>query len=95
MGGCGGCGMGGGFLVGGWMVGFVVTVSSVVAGGAKNSWVEQERDRGERDRERGRIKNNKERIFKWSVKKNKSFDVGYIVKWRVICYKVGFLDANC
>ena len=46
------------------MVGFVVTVSSVVAGGAKNSWVEQERDRGERDRERGRIKNNKERIFK-------------------------------
>ena len=29
--------MGGGFLVGGWMVGFVMTVGSVVAGGAENS----------------------------------------------------------
>ena len=46
------------------MVGFVVTVGSVVAGGVENSWVEKERDRGERDMERGRIKNNKERIFK-------------------------------
>ena len=60
--------------MGGWVVGFVVTVGSVVAGGAENSWVEKERDRGERDLERGRIKNNKERIFKWSVKKNRSFD---------------------
>ena len=34
---------------------------------------EKERDRGEREREtyreRGRIKNDKEKIFKWSVKK--------------------------
>ena len=36
-----------------WVVGFVVTVGIVVAGGAKNSWVEKERDRGER----GKIKN--------------------------------------
>ena len=35
----------------------------VVADGAENNWVE-------RERERGKIKkNNKERIFKWSVKK--------------------------
>ena len=47
--------MGGGFLVGGWMVGFVVTIGIVVAGGVENSWVEEkERDRGERDRERER-----------------------------------------
>ena len=39
-----------------WVVGFVVTVGIVVAGGAKNSWVEKERDRGERDREKGRKK---------------------------------------
>ena len=59
--GCGGCGMGGGFLVGDWVLCFVVTIGFVVAGGAENSWVEEkERDRGER----GRIKNNKERIFK-------------------------------
>ena len=33
---CGGCGMGDGFLVGSWVVGFVA------AGGAQNSWVEKE-----------------------------------------------------
>ena len=55
------CGMGGRFVVVVvWVVGFVVTVGNVVAGGAENSWVEKERNRGER----GRIKNNKERIFK-------------------------------
>ena len=55
------CGMGGRFVVVVvWVVGFVVTVGSVVAGGAEISWVEKERDKGER----GRIKNNKERIFK-------------------------------
>ena len=36
--------MGGGFLVSGWVVGFMVTV--------ENSWVEKERDRGETNRER-------------------------------------------
>ena len=44
------------------------------------------------------IKNeyNKERIFKLSVKKkNRSFDVRDIVKWCVICYKVGFWDGKC
>ena len=35
--------MGGEFLVDGWVVGFVVTVGIVVAGGAENSWVERER----------------------------------------------------
>ena len=36
-------------VVGGW----VVTIGIVVAGSAKNSWVEEkERDRGERDKER-------------------------------------------
>ena len=35
-----------------WVVGFVVTVGIVVAGNAENSWVKNERDRGERDRER-------------------------------------------
>ena len=51
------CGMGGRFVVVVvWVVGFVVTVGSVVVDSAKNSWVEEkERDRGER----GRIKNNK------------------------------------
>ena len=44
--------MSGGFLVGGWVVGFVVTIGIVMAGNAKNSWVEKERDKGERDRER-------------------------------------------
>ena len=41
------------------------------------------------------IKNNNKIIFKWKVKKNKSFDVKYIVKWCVKCYKVGFLDVKC
>ena len=49
------------------------------------------------ERERGRIKNNKERMFKWRVKKkkNRSFDLRDIVKWCVICYKIGFWDAKC
>ena len=40
-------------------------------------------------------KNNKERLFKWRGKKNRSFDVSCIVKWCVKCYKVGFLDTKC
>ena len=44
----------------GWVASFVVTIGIVVVGGAENSWVEEK----ERDRERERIKNNKERIFK-------------------------------
>ena len=49
------CGMGGRFVVvvvwvvGGWVVGFVVTVDSVVVDGAENSWVEKKRDKGERE----------------------------------------------
>ena len=47
---------------------------------------------GERERENKKwIKNNKERIFKWNGKKNKSFDIRNIVKWCVKCYKVRFL----
>ena len=46
-----------------------------MADGAENNWAE-------RERERGKIKkNNKERIFKWSVKKkNRIFDGSGIVK---------------
>ena len=51
VGGCGGCGMGGGFLVSGWVVGFMVTVENSWVE-KENSWVEKERDRGERNRER-------------------------------------------
>ena len=32
------------------------------------------------------IKNNKEIIFKWSVKKNRSFDIRYIVKCKMMLY---------
>ena len=39
-------------------------------------------------------KKDKERIFKWTVKKIE-VDVRNIVKWCVICYKVGVLDAKC
>jgi len=52
-------------LVGGWVVGFAVIVGIVMVDGAENSWVEEKgRDKGERDRERERIKKNKKRIFK-------------------------------
>ena len=43
--------MGGGFLVGDWVLGFVVTIGFVVAGGAENSWVERERETKEREEE--------------------------------------------
>ena len=49
--------MGGGFSVGGWVLSFVVIVGNVVAGGAENSWVVKERNRGER--EKGRERKNK------------------------------------
>ena len=35
-------------------------------------------------------KKNKERIFKWRIKKIEVFDKKYMVKWRIICYKVNF-----
>ena len=35
-----------------WVMGFVMTIGSVVVGGVKNSWIEKNRDKGERDRER-------------------------------------------
>ena len=77
----GGCGIGGGFLVGGWCL----------------PW-ERERKRGERDRRERKnkklSKNNKETLFKWNGKKNRSFDIGDIIKWCVICYKIGFWDAK-
>ena len=43
------------------MLSFVVIVGNVVAGGAENSWVVKERNRGERERERetGRERKNK------------------------------------
>ena len=65
----------------------------MVAGGAglwKRDTEEREKER-ERERKK-RIKNDKERIFKWSVKKIRSFDIRKIVKWCVICYKIGFWD---
>ena len=55
---------------------------------------ETQRRERERERERGkikkRIKNDKEIIFKGSVKKIRSFDIRKIVKWCVICYKIRF-----
>ena len=56
---------------------------------------ERESDRGRERKNKKCIKNNKEKIFKWSGKKNRSFDVGCIIKWCVKCYKIGFLDAKC
>ena len=43
----------------------------------------------ETEEREGKIKNDKERIFKWNVKKNRSFDRRDVVKWGVICYKIG------
>ena len=37
-------------------------------------------------------KNIKERIFKWSCKKNIMFNVWYIVKWNINIVKVVFLQ---
>ena len=51
--------MGGGFLVDGWVLSFVVIVGSVVAGGVENSWVVKERNRGERERDRERKEEQK------------------------------------
>ena len=33
-----------------WVVGFMVTIDNVVAGGAKNSWVEKEGDRERKEK---------------------------------------------
>ena len=52
----------------------------------------------ERETEERRIKkllkNNKGTLFKWNGKKNRSFDIGGIIKWCVICYKIRFWDAK-
>ena len=40
-------------------------------------------------------KNIKERIFKWSCKKNRIFGIWYIVKWDVKIVKVMFWDCKC
>ena len=40
-------------------------------------------------------KKNKERIFKWSVKKNRSFDVRDMVKWCVRAFTLGMTYAIC
>ena len=69
---------------GGWMWWLWV---DAVADGAENNWVEKEKDRGERRKNKKVIK---ERIFKWNVKKIRSFDGREIVKWCVICYKIRF-----
>ena len=45
---------------------------------------EKERDKGER------AKIIKKHYLNEMVKKKKSFDIGCIVKWCVICYKIGF-----
>lgn len=60
---------------------------------------ERETVRLEREDEKNKnkkgIKNYKEIIFKWSCKKNRSFDVWYIVKWVVKIVKVVFWDCKC
>ena len=51
------------------------------------------------ERERGKIKNYwkiiKKHYLNEIVKKNINFDIGCIVEWCVICYKIGFWDAKC
>ena len=71
--------MGFGYLVGGGLgfdfaVAKVVVANGVVSGGRRKIHREIERKRLRW------IKNNKEMIFRWSVKKYKSFDVEYIIK---------------
>ena len=56
--------MSGGFSVGGWVLSFVVIVGNVVAGGAENSWVVKERNRGERERERDRERKEEQKMNK-------------------------------
>ena len=77
----GGCGMGGGFLVGGWYCG---------AGGGM-----RKRETEEREENKKLLKINKETFFKWNGKKYRSFDIGCIVKWCVICYKNRFWKGKC
>ena len=63
----------------------------------KRETEERKREIEKRERKNKKwIKNNKERIFKWSVKKKKkSFDGRDIVKWCVIYYKISFWDGKC
>ena len=49
---------------------------------------------GEKGRERGRIKNNKKRVFKWNDKKKK-FNIKSIIKWCITCYEIKFLKDKC
>ena len=54
----------------------------------------------ERERqERGEIKNYwkiiKKHYLNEMVKKNRSFDIGCMVKWCVICYKYRFWKGKC
>ena len=87
----------------------VVVVGIVVASGRWWVWLlgwdsetvrERERQWNQRERmnkiktKRG-IKNYKEIIFKWSCKKNRSFDVWYVVKWGVTIVKVVFWNYKC
>ena len=48
----------------------------------------------EKNKNKKGIKNNKETRFKWSCKKNRSFDIECIIKWDVKCYKVVFLRCQ-
>ena len=86
----------------------VVVVGIVVASGRRWVWLlgwdnetEKEREtmRPEREDEKNKnkkgIKNYKEIIFKWSCKKNRSFDVWYIVKWGIKIEKVVFWNCKC
>ena len=57
-------------------------------------WVEKDGEI-EGEWEKKMNKNIRERIFKWSCKKNKMFDVWYIVKWGVKIVKVVFWDYKC
>ena len=49
----------------------------------------EERETGDR-RNKKLLKNNKETLFKWNGKKNRNFDIGGIIKWCVIYYKIEF-----
>ena len=77
---------------GGWMWWLWYGWVDMVADGTR-LWKRDIEER-ETEKERGRIKNDKERIFKWSVKKNRIFDVRDFVKWCIICYKIEFWDGK-
>ena len=62
-----------------WLLLWSLELWWLVVGGGYNCW-ERERERMKKTKNKKWIKNYKEIIFKWGCKKNRSFDVWYVVK---------------